>query len=180
MVQKRSTRQILKDNLARSAPEPMGRLCIWLHNIRSKHNVGAAFRSADAFGIDHIIISGYSPAPPEPEISKTALGAEENVDWKAPDKPANHALKLKSSGYKLIGIEQTTDSILLPDYKPTVENSLCLVFGNEVTGIDDELLPLIDQFVEIPQYGYKHSLNVSVSIGTVLYAMLEKFWPNNI
>ena len=80
------------------------------------------------------------------------------------------------AGYILVGLEQTTESVLLPDYCPPADTNICLVFGNEVTGIDEQILPFIDDFVEIPQYGHKHSLNVSVAVGVTLYAFLEKFW----
>ncbi|MDX1670789.1 MAG: TrmH family RNA methyltransferase [Balneolaceae bacterium] len=173
-TQKLSTRQILEQNLQRTAPASLQRTSILLHNVRSMHNVGAAFRSADAFGISRILLSGFTPAPPRPEISKTAIGAEKHVEWEQLDgKDAIAALKQTVT---LIGVEQTSQSVLLPDYQPPVSRDLCLLFGNEVTGIDEELFPHIDAFVEIPQYGHKHSLNVSVSIGVVLYAMLQKFW----
>lgn len=175
-MEKLSTKEILEQNLDRSTPGELGELKILLHNVRSMHNVGAAFRSADAFGIHSILISGYSPTPPRPEISKTAIGAEKHVDWQKVEEPTSELEELKESGYQLIGLEQTTDSVLLPDYQISSQKKICLVFGNEVTGLDDELLPFIDDFVEIPQYGHKHSLNVSVSVGVALYAFLIKYW----
>lgn len=175
---KLSTKEILSQNLDRSTPGRLKELKILLHNVRSMHNVGAAFRSADAFGIDSILISGFTPHPPRPEISKTAIGAEKHVDWQKINDLETSLSELKDSGYLLVGLEQTTDSILLPDYKIPSDKKICLVFGNEVTGIDEEILPYIDHFVEIPQYGHKHSLNVSVSVGVALYAFLEKYWGN--
>lgn len=175
-MQKLSTKEILKKNLARETPGKLSDLKILLHNIRSMHNVGAAFRSADAFGIDELLISGYTPAPPRPEISKTAIGAEKHVNWQKIDDLEKSHRTLKESGYLLIGLEQTAGSISLPDYSILQNKKICLVFGNEVTGIDDEILPFIDTFVEVPQYGHKHSLNVSVTVGVALYAFLEKYW----
>ncbi|MDR8391035.1 TrmH family RNA methyltransferase [Aliifodinibius sp. S!AR15-10] len=175
-INKLSTKEILENNLARSAPERMGNLKILLHDLRSMHNVGAAFRSADAFGISEILISGITPAPPRPEITKTAIGAEEFVDWKQFKDPEFIFPQLKNGGFHIIGIEQTDHSIHLPDYKPPNEKKLCLVFGNEVTGIDECILPFIDEFVDIPQFGNKHSLNVSVAVGVTLYGFLQKFW----
>lgn len=175
-MEKLSTKEILKQNLNRSTPKKLGNLKILLHNVRSMHNVGAAFRSADAFGIDEILISGFTPHPPRPEISKTAIGAEKHVDWDKISNLENDLSQLKNSGYHLVGLEQTTESVLLPDYKLPEDQNICLVFGNEVTGVDDEILPYIDDFVEIPQYGHKHSLNVSVTVGVALYAFLEKYW----
>jgi len=174
MVNKYSTKEILKRNQARSIPSGMSRVVVLLHNVRSLHNVGAVFRNADAFGIRKIILSGVTPAPPRSEISKTAIGAEKYVEWESYSNPEAvlHEIKKESS---IVGVEQTDDSILLPDYT-IPERPVCLVFGNEVTGIDEELLPLIDDFIEIPQYGNKHSLNVSVATGVVLYGFLEKYW----
>ncbi|MDZ7660253.1 RNA methyltransferase [Fodinibius sp.] len=173
---KLSTKEILKQNLERTIPGHLNKLKIILHNVRSMHNVGAAFRSADAFGIDEIIISGYTPTPPRPEIAKTAIGAQKHVDWQQVEHPRKHIETLKEKGYRLVGLEQMTDSILLPDYTIPKEQDICLVFGNEVTGVDENILSYIDDFVEIPQYGHKHSLNVSVTVGVALYAFLEKYW----
>lgn len=175
-MQKLSTKEILHQNLDRTTPGKLGKLKILLHNVRSMHNVGAAFRSADAFGIDEILISGFTPHPPRAEISKTAIGAEKHVAWTKIEEPSTDLRELKKSGYRLVGLEQTTESILLPDYKLPSNHKICLVFGNEVTGVDEDLLPYIDDFVEIPQYGHKHSLNVSVTVGVALYAFLEKYW----
>lgn len=177
-MKKLSTKEILEENLARSAPEKMSRLKIVLHDVRSMHNIGAAFRSADAFGIDEIILSGFSPTPPRPEITKTAIGAVEFVDWRQVESISDELMTIKNSGYTILGLEQTTDSHLLPDYQLPADQDICLVFGNEVTGLDDELLTLIDDCIEIPQYGHKHSFNVSVTVGIALYAFLEKCWDN--
>lgn len=173
---KLSTKEILQQNLDRTSPGQLDELKILLHNVRSMHNVGAAFRSADAFGIHSLLLSGYTPTPPRPEISKTAIGAEKHVDWQRVEHPQKALQELKDSGYQLVGLEQTTDSILLPDYELSADKKMCLVFGNEVTGIDKEILSFIDDFVEIPQYGHKHSLNVSVTVGVALYSFLEKYW----
>jgi len=175
-VKKLSTKEILQQNLSREAPGQIGELKMLLHNVRSMHNVGAAFRSADTFGIHSILLSGYTPTPPRPEISKTAIGAEKHVHWEYIENPYAELQMLKESGYRLIGLEQTTDSVLLPDYRIPAGKKICLVFGNEVTGLDEEILPVIDDFVEIPQYGHKHSLNVSVSAGVALYGFLLKYW----
>lgn len=175
-IKKLTTKEILSENLARHAPPAMQQLIIVLHNVRSMHNVGAAFRNADAFGIRQIIISGFTPAPPRREITKTAIGAEEFVDWRE-SKDIHHLLQqLKDDGYIVLGLEQTHDSILLPDYSIPPNKKICLLFGNEVTGIDEEMLPAVGQFLEIPQYGHKHSLNVSVTVGIALYAFLQKYW----
>lgn len=175
-ITKLSTKEILEHNLSRSAPEQMKNLKILLHDVRSMHNVGAVFRSADAFGISEILVSGFTPAPPRPEITKTAIGAEKFVDWKQFEDQQFLFEQLKKGGFHLIGVEQTDQSTHLPDYTPPPDKNLCLVFGNEVTGIDESVLPHIDHFVDIPQYGNKHSLNVSVAVGVTLYGFLQKFW----
>lgn len=175
-MEKLSTKEILQQNLKRTTPGHLNKLKILLHNVRSMHNVGAAFRSADAFGIDEILISGYTPTPPRPEIAKTAIGAQEHVDWQHTEDPQEQITELKEMGYRLVALEQMTDSILLPDYTLPKEQDICLVFGNEVTGVDEDILSYIDDFVEIPQYGHKHSLNVSVTVGVALYGFLVKYW----
>jgi tRNA G18 (ribose-2'-O)-methylase SpoU len=175
-MEKLSTKEILEQNLDRSTPGKLGEVKILLHNVRSMHNVGAAFRSADAFGIDEILLSGFSPHPPRPEISKTAIGAEKHMKWQKLENLQSDLTALKGNGYRLLALEQMTESKLLPDYTPPADEKICLVFGNEVTGVDEEILPLIDDFVEIPQYGHKHSLNVSVTVGVALYGLLEKYW----
>ncbi|MDZ7680285.1 MAG: TrmH family RNA methyltransferase [Fodinibius sp.] len=150
-MQKLSTKEILQQNLDRNTPGRLSELKILLHNVRSMHNVGAAFRSADAFGINQILISGYTPHPPRPEISKTAIGAEKHVDWQKLEDTQSDLKELKNDcGYRLIALEQMTESVLLPDYQVPSDQKICLIFGNEVTGVDEDILPLIDNFVEIP------------------------------
>lgn len=169
---KKTTKEILLTNQKREQP-PTISVCLWLHNIRSMHNVGSAFRTADALGADALFLSGYSPCPPRAEITKTALGAEEHVHWESVENISDHCTKLKNNGYQLIALEQTHSSILLDDFNPDSEK-ICIILGNEVTGVDDQLLALSDAVVEIPQYGVKHSLNVSVAGGIALYALLQK------
>lgn len=176
MPRKLSTKEILKENLDQSPPQALSEVKLVVHNIRSLHNVGSVFRSSDAFGISEIMISGYTPRPPRPEISKTAIGAEEFVKWSAHDDHIGILKELKNDGYTLIGLEQTDNSIPLPEFNAGSYSKLCIILGNEVTGIDDDIMPFIDVFVMIPQFGHKHSLNVSVAAGVTLYALLEKMW----
>jgi len=171
-LQKRTTKKILSDNLNRSSPLKEHFL-VWLHNIRSLHNVGAVFRNADAFGVHKMILSGFTPCPPRSEITKTAVGAEEHVQWEYVEDIKQHAEALKNNGYTLVGLEQTNRSELLQNYT-CATSRICLVLGNEVTGIDSELLQMLDHSVEIPQFGMKHSLNVSVASGVALYGFLQK------
>jgi tRNA G18 (ribose-2'-O)-methylase SpoU len=172
-LKKLSTRDILKRNRNRTSPLS-DHFILWLHNIRSLHNVGAAFRCADAFGIRELWISGYTPAPPRPEITKTAIGAEEFVNWKKISEPLKRIDALKRDGYTVVALEQTDESIELNKWEPP-SNKICLILGNEVTGVDEELISKTDLSIEIPQFGMKHSLNVSVAAGIALYGFFEKF-----
>lgn len=144
-------------------------LVIILDNIRSMHNVGATFRTADAFLIEKIILCGITPVPPHREIHKAALGATESVDWKHENDINTAISDLKSLGYEIVGVEQTTNSQLITDFTIYKEKKYALILGNEVEGISDEALPNIDVFLEIPQLGTKHSLNVSVCGGIVMW-----------
>ncbi|WP_419869273.1 RNA methyltransferase [Chryseobacterium sp. CT-SW4] len=144
-------------------------LVIILDNIRSMHNVGATFRTADAFLIEKIILCGITPQPPHREIHKAALGATESVDWSY-EKDINAAINdLKSQGFEIIGIEQTSNSQLITGFTIDKAKKYALILGNEVEGISDEALENIDVFLEIPQLGTKHSLNVSVCGGIVMW-----------
>lgn len=171
-MNKLSTKQILSRNQERISPL-RDSFILWLHNIRSLHNVGAAFRNADAFGIDQLWLSGFTPTPPRPEITKTAIGAEEHVKWKKIEKEVETIQQLKNDGYSILALEQTDRSIPIQKYEPGGK-PICLILGNEVTGVDEVLLSRIDDAVEIPQFGMKHSLNVSVASGVALYAFCEK------
>ncbi|GAB5408897.1 MAG: RNA methyltransferase [Balneolaceae bacterium] len=176
MPRKLTTKEILEENLAQSPPSKLAEVKVILHNIRSLHNVGSMFRSCDAFGVSELILSGYTPQPPRSEINKTAIGAEKFVKWSAWEDIEAMCSSLKKEGYTLVGLEQTDQSIALPEFDPKAYSKLCLVMGNEVTGIDEDIIPFINHFISIPQYGQKHSLNVSVAAGVMLYALLEKLW----
>jgi len=139
------------------------------------HNVGSAFRSADAFGIGGLILSGYTPVPPRPELTKTALGAEKTVAWNHFDTSEQVLKYLAVENVSLVGLEQTGKSISVTDLTLPVNRKICLLMGNEVTGIDNSLLTYCQQIVEIPQYGQKHSFNVSVAVGIALFALHEIF-----
>lgn len=144
-------------------------LIIILDNIRSMHNVGATFRTADAFLIEKIILCGITPQPPHREIHKAALGATESVDWSHESDINTTINDLKNKGYEIIGIEQTSNSQMITDYTIDKTKKYALILGNEVEGISDEALENIDTFLEIPQLGTKHSLNVSVCGGIVMW-----------
>lgn len=148
-------------------------LVVVLDNVRSMHNVGAVFRTADAFLVEKIILCGITPQPPHREIHKAALGATESVDW-IYEKDISTALEnLKRENFKILGIEQTTNSEIFTDFVIEKNNKYALVLGNEVDGLSDEALSLYDTFLEIPQLGTKHSLNVSVCGGIVMWEFFK-------
>lgn len=142
---------------------------IVLDNVRSMSNVGSVFRSADAFLAERICLCGITGVPPHPEIRKTALGATESVAWKYYRKTAEAVMELKSEGYRIIGIEQAEGAIRLNNFLPEKDIKYALVFGHEVNGVDQEIINICDHVVEIPQFGTKHSLNIAVSAGIVLW-----------
>lgn len=144
-----------------------------LDDVRSMHNVGSAFRTADAFGIAGIYLCGYTPTPPHRDIRKTALGAEDTVMWQHFETTTAAVEAARSNGYTIIAIEQAHNSILLADYRRSEDKPIALVFGNEVAGVSDAVLDIADACIEIPQYGAKHSLNVSVSMGVVLWELVR-------
>lgn len=161
--------RIQPDDAAAIAKNP---ILIILDDVRSMHNVGSAFRTADAFAAAGIWLCGYTPAPPHRDIHKTALGATETVAWKYFKDPVEAAQQAKDNGYKLMAVEQVIGSTSLEQLAWGSE-PIALIFGNEVTGVDDRLLAMADACVEIPQFGTKHSLNISVSIGVVLWEAIR-------
>ena len=149
-------------------------LVVVLDNVRSMHNVGAVFRTADAFIVEKIVLCGITPQPPHREIHKAALGATESVDWIF-EKDISTALQnLKKENFEILGIEQTTTSINIENFEIKKNKKYALVLGNEVDGLSDEVLSFYDHFIEIPQLGTKHSLNVSVSVGIVVWDLFQK------
>ncbi|HON54470.1 MAG TPA: RNA methyltransferase [Bacteroidales bacterium] len=147
---------------------------IVLDDIRSRHNIGAAFRTADAFAVESIVLCGICATPPNNEIHKSALGAEETVTWKYESDILNAITNLKAKGYRIICAEQTENSTQLQNLTIERDKKYAVVFGNEVKGVRQEVLDICDVAVEIPQFGTKHSLNVSVSIGIILWEMISQ------
>ena len=147
-------------------------IIIILDDVRSMHNVGSAFRTCDAFAAEAIYLCGYTPCPPHRDIHKTALGATETVRWQNFDTAVEAVNHARNDGYKVYAVEQTHGSTMLNDLKWNGEK-VALVFGNEVTGVSDEVLAIADSGIEIPQWGSKHSLNISVSLGVVLWEMVR-------
>jgi len=144
-------------------------LTVVTDNVRSKNNIGSVFRTADCFALQQVVLCGISPTPPDPDIHKTALGAEDSMAWiHRPDTIAA-MLELKRSGYKLLCLEQTHNSVQLDAFVPQQGVCYALVIGNEVEGVSQQVVDLCDTVLEIPQFGTKHSLNVAVSTGIALW-----------
>ena len=148
---------------------PDSGLVLVLDNIRSAHNVGSAFRTADSFKIDKVWLCGICAVPPSAEIHKSALGAEDSVEWEHVKDTMDAIRKLKEEGYTIVSAEQTVDSVMLDTFIPDQAQKYAVVFGNEVAGVSQEVVDASDFALEIPQFGTKHSLNVSVSMGVILW-----------
>jgi 23S rRNA (guanosine2251-2'-O)-methyltransferase len=148
--------------------------CIILDNVRSLNNVGSAFRTGDAFLVNKIYLCGITGTPPDREINKTALGATETVAWEHHENTAEVIKTLKADGWKIFAIEQVDPKIYLQDFKPSKPDKYAFIFGNEVQGVDEDLLPLCDGCIEIPQFGSKHSLNIAVTIGIISWDYVSK------
>jgi tRNA G18 (ribose-2'-O)-methylase SpoU len=153
-------------------------IIVVVENIRSAYNVGSIFRTADAFLLEAIYICGYTAQPPHKEIKKTALGADETVHWKHFKNILDAITELKDSGYKAYSIEQAENSIKLDQFHYKKEK-IAVIFGNEVTGVDQSTIEASDGCIEIPQLGMKHSLNVSVSAGIVLWELVRAHIDKN-
>ena len=149
-------------------------VCIVLDNVRSLHNVGSAFRTADSFRMEKIYLTGITGTPPHREIQKSALGATESVAWEYAENSATAVRNLKAQGYAIVIIEQTTESKALNNFIPDKGKKYCLVFGNEVDGVSEEVISQGDIALEIPQIGTKHSLNISVCLGIVCWEFFRK------
>ena len=148
-------------------------LVVVLDDVRSLNNVGSAFRTADAFLLEKIFLCGITGKPPHREINKTALGATDTVNWEYDESVASVLEKLRKSGYKIAAVEQADQSISLADFQPG-KDKWALIFGNEVAGVKEEFVQSADEVIEIPQFGTKHSLNIAVSIGIVVWDLLVK------
>lgn len=149
-------------------------IIVILDDIRSLHNIGSVFRTADAFLIEKIYLCGITAVPPNKEIHKTALGATETVTWEYAKDVLEVIQKLKEDNIKIFSVEQTENSIMLNDFQVSTNAKYALIFGNEVKGVQQEAINLSDGVIEIPQLGSKHSLNISVSAGIVIWDLFQK------
>lgn len=149
-------------------------ITVVLDNIRSCNNIGSVFRTSDALLIEKVILCGITATPPNAEIHKTALDAEKSVPWEYFNETELAVEKLKADGYQVFAVEQVENSIMLPEFKPEKGQKLALVFGNEVKGVQQSVVNICNGAIEIPQYGTKHSFNISVSAGIVLWDLVHK------
>lgn len=167
-------RKLLNSELGRVSPEeykdlPESGMVVVLDNIRSAHNVGSALRTADAFKADKVWLCGICACPPSAEIHKSALGAEDSVPWEHAEDTLALVGRLRSDGFTIVSVEQTERSVSLETFSPAAGRKYAFIFGNEVDGVQQSVVDASDFSLEIPQFGTKHSLNVSVSIGVVLW-----------
>ena len=172
-------KKLSMDELGRLSPDEFKNeekipVVIILDNIRSHHNVGSVFRTADAFPIEEIILCGYTPVPPHREIHKTALGATETVLWNHSTSTSEAVIQLKKRGYHVFAVEQATHSIPLNEFRFRDFEKTALVFGNEVGGVDQDVINLCDGVLEIPQFGTKHSINISVCAGILMWEAVRQ------
>jgi tRNA G18 (ribose-2'-O)-methylase SpoU len=149
-------------------------VAVVLDNVRSMHNIGSIFRTSDGFAVDKICLCGITAQPPHREIEKTALGATQSVTWQYFETPLRAVEQLRADGYRIIAIEQAQKSTMLNAFTPQPNEKYALIFGNEVNGVSDEVMEVIDTCIEIPQFGTKHSFNIVVSAGIVLWDFFSK------
>lgn len=174
-MRKLKTHELNRKSVEEYNRTPKLPIVILLDNIRSMYNVGAIFRTCDAFLVEKVILCGITSKPPHREIHKTALGATESVSWSYYKNINEVVEQLKSSNYTIIGIEQTNKSIPLDSLNINADGKYALILGNEVSGISDSIIDKLDYCIEIPQFGTKHSLNVSIAAGIVIYSITQLY-----
>jgi tRNA G18 (ribose-2'-O)-methylase SpoU len=172
-------RKLLNEELGRPTIEEYASVeklpvVVVLDNVRSAQNVGSFFRTADAFGIERVALCGISSTPPNREIHKTALGSEQSVAWSYHETTLECVAKLREEGYRIIAVEQIEGSTMLNNFEAEKGMKYALIFGNEVEGVDQTVVDVVDDAIEIPQVGIKHSLNVSVSAGVLMWEMFRQ------
>ena len=177
IMRKLSMDELGRKTVAQFKQADKNKIVVVLDNVRSMHNVGSVFRTCDAFLIEAICLCGYTPQPPHRDIQKTALGATETVGWFYFENTTLAVEELKKRNYKIFAIEQVEESISLEKFSYQ-HNSIAVIFGNEVEGVNAGVLQLCDGCIEIPQLGMKHSLNISVAAGIVLWKLFEQRFGN--
>jgi len=149
-------------------------VAVVLDNVRSMHNIGSIFRTSDGFAVEQVVLCGITAQPPHREIEKTALGATQSINWTYHEDVVTAVQQLRADGYKIIAIEQAENTEMLNEFTPDKNSKYALIFGNEVNGVSDEVMQIIDTCIEIPQFGTKHSFNIVVSAGIVLWDFFAK------
>ncbi len=175
----KSKRKLLNEELDRLSVDQFRKadkipVKIILDNIRSQHNIGSVFRTADAFRLQEIILCGITATPPNREMHKTALGATDSVEWIYRERTLDAIIELKKDSFQIIAVEQTENSVSLEELELSATGKYAIVFGHEIRGIEQEIIDLSDLVVEIPQYGTKHSLNISVAAGIVIWEVCRQ------
>ena len=175
-------RKLLNIELARKTVDQFRKskkspFIVVLDNVRSQSNVGSIFRTADAFAVEAIYLCGITATPPHREIQKTALGATEAVAWEYFSQTMEAVVKLKAEGYRIVGVEQAEGSVALDKFDIEPEKKYALIFGHEINGVNQEVLNVCDGCIEIPQFGTKHSFNIAISVGIVLWEVCKPHPP---
>ncbi|MDN4165843.1 RNA methyltransferase [Cytophagales bacterium LB-30] len=173
-MRKLSMEELNRPSVEEFKESPKIPLVIILDNVRSMNNVGSAFRTSDAFAVEKIYLTGITATPPHRDIHKTALGAEESVSWQHAESTLALVKELQAQQYLVYAIEQAQERIWLQDFQPVANQKYAFVFGNEVFGVDEEVMKLVNGCLEIPQVGTKHSLNISVSMGIAIWDFYKK------
>lgn len=174
-MRKLSLKELNRVDVATYQQQEKTSIVIVLDNVRSALNVGSAFRTSDAFALRQIVLCGITAQPPHREILKTAIGATESVDWHYQEDTTDAIQQLKEEGYQVWAVEQAEGSTMLTDFQVDTNQKYALVFGNEVKGVSDEVMEVVDGAIEVPQFGTKHSLNISVCLGVVSWE-LARHW----
>ena len=175
MARKLNTEEIIRLTPEEFKETPKIPLIVILDNVRSLHNVGSIFRTSDAYCVEKVILCGITATPPNTEIHKSALGAEFSVDWAYYKETTEAVNELKQAGYTMLAIEQAHDSINMDTFKAEKGNKYAVILGNEVKGVQQSVIDLSDDCLELPQFGTKHSLNVSVTAGIVIWEFAKLF-----
>ena len=174
-MKKLSSEELNRLNIEEFKSSEKSPFVVVLDNIRSLNNIGSVFRSSDAFLVESIYLCGITACPPHKDIHKTALGATDSVNWKYFENTLDAINELKSQGYQIISIEQTKDSVFLQDFEIVDQQKYALIMGHEVKGVDQKVIDASDSVIEIPQFGTKHSFNISVTTGIVLWELFRKY-----
>ncbi len=173
-MRKLSLKELNRVNIDQFKQQEKAPMVLVLDNVRSALNVGSAFRTADAFALEKVYLCGITAQPPHREILKTAIGATDSMDWSYAKQTVDVVAALKAEGYVILAVEQAEESVMLPEFTIVSDTKYALVFGNEVNGVGEAVMEMVDYCLEVPQFGTKHSLNISVCIGVVVWDLFKQ------